>query len=309
MPAFVQDMSLVDVRHEMAHGDRGPVREAAAQFEALFIQTLMKNMRDASLGEGIFDSEQHKLYQGMLDQQFAIKMASGECIGIAEMRVRQLGGGESDEAADAGSKPAVTVSTGESLLPVINRPGSAEKPPEPEKVRFDSPEAFVRELWPHVKEIANKLGVEARGIMAQAALETGWGRHVPQGADGASSFNVFGIKADKRWDGDAVTKQTLEFRDGLPRPESARFRAYSSVAESVKDYFEFLTGNPRYDGVSKANTAADFGRSLAEAGYATDPDYADKIERLATGDRLDKLIGELEGVEPLLDSAGAAASP
>ena len=303
MTPAISDMSFVDIRHEMGKDGNDPVREAAAQFEALFIQTLMKNMRDASLGEGIFDSEQHKLYQGMLDQQFAIKMASGEGIGIAEMLVRQLGG----EAGDS-KTPSLSTELAGPAMPAQANP--AERPTEAGRASFDSPQSFVRELWPHVKEIASRLGVEARAIMAQAALETGWGEHIPASAEGATSFNVFGIKADTRWDGAAVTKQTLEFRGGLPKPESARFRAYASIADSVKDYFDFLTGSPRYDAVGRDGADAEsFGRSLADAGYATDPDYAAKIARVASSERMNELIGELEGAEPLLDTAGAAADP
>ncbi len=304
MPAAT-DMSLYDIRHEMGQDGKDPVRVAAQQFEALFIQTLMKNMREASLGDGIFDSQQQKLYEGMLDQQFAIKMASGEGIGIAEMLVRQLGG----ESKDAGASP----DTGEIVGPSVPAPAmSAARPAEskPERVNFDSPESFVRELWPHVREVANKLGVEARAIMAQAALETGWGQHMPQSADGTPNLNLFGIKADDRWNGEAVTKRTLEYRDGIPQQESARFRVYESIAESVKDYFDFLTGSPRYEGVGKdGGDPESFGRSLKDAGYATDPHYADKILRVASSDRMNELIGELEGAEPLLDVAGAAADP
>lgn len=308
MTAAIRDMSFVDIRHQMGQDGKDPVREAAAQFEALFIQTLMKNMREASLGEGIFDSEQHKLYQGMLDQQFAIKMASGEGIGIAEMLARQLGAGDSTTA----THNAVEV-TGP-VFPASGRvAGTYHSGPAAEagnKPAFDSPESFVRELWPHVKKVASELGVEARSVIAQAALETGWGKYVPKNSDGTSSLNFFGIKADKTWNGDSVTKTTLEFDGETLSPETGHFRAYDSVAESVRDYLEFLTSNPRYEAVGSTDGSPEaFGRSLSDTGYATDPEYAAKIARVATSERMDQLIDQLEGAEPLIGAAGAAASP
>ncbi len=329
MTASITDFSqFVDLRRMAGEGGGEALREVASQFEALFIQTLLKNMRDASLGEGLFgDSEEHKMYEGMLDQQFALEMASGKGIGIAEMLVRQLGGEPGESSATVEVPP-------QTIPPVIRRPAIRYAPPpaaetgvvskpasapapaaaEASAVRddpeFDTPESFVRELWPHVKRVASELGVEVRAILAQAALETGWGKHMPADANGRSSNNLFGIKADSRWDGGSVSKPTLEFDDGVARQERARFRAYDSIADSVRDYLDFLRGNPRYSGVSATDgTPSAFGQSLADAGYATDPDYAQKIDRVADSEPMQRAIRALDRETPSTGRVGGFNGP
>ncbi|MEM8816850.1 MAG: flagellar assembly peptidoglycan hydrolase FlgJ [Pseudomonadota bacterium] len=315
MPAAITDFSqFVDLRRMAGENDGAALKEVAGQFEALFIQTLLKNMREASLGDGLLGGGQsHKMYEGMLDQQLSLEMAAGKGLGIAEMLVRQLGG-ESPAApvtAPAPHAPVAATGLGARTSPI----------PQPEAMaegaavtvangRFDTPESFVEAVWPHVKRAAQKLGVEARAILAQAALETGWGKHVPESLGGQSSFNLFGIKADSRWNGDAVSKQTLEFRNGIPQQESARFRSYASVAESVEDYARFIQDNPRYAAVGESGATPEaFGSALSAAGYATDPDYAAKISRVAASERMDTLLSRLDGAEPLFEPAGAQAGP
>ena len=318
MTAAITDFSqFVDLRRMAGQNDRAALEEVAGQFEALFIQTLLKNMRDASLGDGLLGKDQaHEMYEGMLDQQLSMEMASGKGIGIAEMLVRQLGGSAAEQrppvvpsAPISIPQPAVSPVRATAAQPSGAQP-SAGALPAVATDSFDSPEGFVEALWPHVKRAAAKLGVEARAILAQAALETGWGRHVPESASGQSSFNVFGIKADSRWNGDAVSKATLEFREGIPQQERARFRAYASVEESVADYARFIKDNPRYADVGRSGTTPEaFAEALASAGYATDPAYATKISRVASSERMDTLIQRLEGTEPVFEPAGANASP
>lgn len=303
------------------------LREVAGQFEALFIQTLLKNMRDASIGEGLFgDSEEHKMYESMLDQQLSLEMASGKGIGIAEMLVRQLGGETGDTPKPAVAVPAQTVPQVSRrpappyAPPAVAETGSMSKPvpalapPQaeaaPVEPGFDTPESFVRELWPHVKRVASELGVEVRAILAQAALETGWGQHVPADASGRSSNNLFGIKADSRWDGNAVAKPTIEFDNGVARQERARFRAYDSIADSVRDYLDFLRGNPRYQGVAATDgSPRAFGQSLADAGYATDPDYAKKIDRVADSEPMQRALRSLDREKPSTGHVGGFNGP
>lgn len=293
MTAVITDFTqFAELRRTAGRNGSEALAEVAGQFEALFIQSLLKNMREASFGDDLFgSSEQHKMYEGMLDQQLALEMASGKGIGIADMLVRQLGG----EPGARPASPAVPLSVRSATVAPRAPSSPAAEPAPVQKPDFDSPESFVRELWPHVQRVAGQLGVEARAILAQAALETGWGKYVPTDAGGRSSFNLFGIKADGRWDGPAVSQTTLEFRDGLPERETAKFRAYASVAESVDDYGRFLQSNPRYRDVgADGSDVAAFARSIADAGYATDPDYAAKIERVASGERMKGLIDGLE---------------
>ena len=149
------------------------------------------------------------------------------------------------------------------------------------KAKFTGKEGFVEALAPLARKAAEKLGVDHRVLIAQAALETGWGQSILGDSAGRSSFNLFNIKAGSFWSGNSVGVNTLEFRDGIPRPERARFRAYGSFEESFSDYAELLLGNGRYkEAITKAGDAASFVHGLARAGYATDPNYAPKILRL-----------------------------
>ena len=121
-------------------------------------------------------------------------------------------------------------------------------------------------------------------LIAQAALETGWGKAVTRHDDGSSSYNLFNIKADRRWDGPSVTKQTLEYRNGIAGREQAQFRAYDSFADSFNDYVDFITRQPRYQqALQHGGDAATFADELQRAGYATDPAYARKIKRIMDG--------------------------
>lgn len=250
------------------------LREVAGQFEALFVQTMLKNMREASLGDSLLgDSDQFEMYQGMLDQQLALEMASGRGMGLADMLVRQLGG--------------------EQQLPASPQPMShtAAVP----QASWKNAEDFTRDVWPHAERVANRLNVPTEAIVAQAALETGWGAHVPQRGDGSSSFNLFGIKAGQNWSGSRVTKTTLEFANGLPQPELASFRAYDDVAATFDDYSELLLDNPRYAGVrGHGDDVAGFARALQASGYATDPAYAEKLQRVADSDVMQRAVHKLK---------------
>ncbi|MDH3350131.1 MAG: glucosaminidase domain-containing protein, partial [Gammaproteobacteria bacterium] len=156
-------------------------------------------------------------------------------------------------------------------------------------------ESFARDIWPHAERAAERLNVSPEAIVAQAALETGWGEHVPHAEDGSSSLNLFGIKASGGWAGERVTKPTLEFEDGLPRPQLAEFRAYNDVAATFDDYSAMLTQNPRYSTVSDhGDDIEGFARALQSSGYATDPAYAQKLKAVADSDIMKKAISGLK---------------
>lgn len=162
-----------------------------------------------------------------------------------------------------------------------------------------NPEQFVREMWPHAQRAAAELGVPAKAILAQAALETGWGRRVIRHDDGSPAHNLFGIKAGGSWQGDRVVRETSEHVDGGFVREQAAFRAYGGVAESFADYVDLLKNSARYRQALGAGDAGHFGRALQRAGYATDPSYADKIAAIANGPTmrraLDGLLADTQG--------------
>lgn len=265
---------------------------AARQFEALFIQMMLKSMRDAMPVDSGMDGDQVKFYQGMFDQQIALEMSRGEGIGLRESLLRQLNP-EAPLASSGDGELAMPVHR----LPVYQRPenpwpqsrveapASAAAPAAaddasglPRDWRPESPEAFIRDLWPHAERAGQALGVAPEVLLAQSALETGWGRHMIPNADGSNSFNLFGIKADNRWDGPRAHVQTLEYVGGVPERQRAAFRAYEHPGQSFDDYVAFITGNPRYrEALARVPEAEGYLRGLQAAGYATDPAYADKI--------------------------------
>jgi len=310
MTAAITDFTqFATLRAAAERNDPAALREVAGQFEALFLQTLLKSVRESSLGDPIFgDSDQHEMYQGMLDQQLSVEMASGRGIGLADMLVRQLGG-----ATEAAPVSGVLVPEPR-LLGMVQRkpdwmnaavlPGINTAPPAPPVSRLAEPtrdwsnaEAFARDIWPHAERAAAHLNVAPEAIVAQAALETGWGAYVMPRRDGTSSFNLFGIKAGSSWSGDSVTKPTLEFEAGVARREVAEFRAYESVAATFDDYSQILGSNPRYRSVR--NHGADvpgFAKALQASGYATDPNYAEKITRVANSETMKKVVSGLKGL-------------
>lgn len=280
-----QGLAQLRAKARAEGGDRSPetLRAVAGQFEALFVQMMLKNMRAASLGEGAFDSEQTQFYQGMFDQQIALELSRGKGLGIADVLVRQLGGSGAAGAHERPADPFVGPVAPRRRPPAAVQGGTetgcmgAAAAPAVRDWRPASRDEFVTDIWPHAEQAARRLGVDPRAIVAQAALETGWGQHIMHHPDGRSSHNLFGIKADNRWSGPQVGARTLEFRDGALQREQASFRAYASPAESVADYAEFIAANPRYRDALATGDAARYLEELQRAGYATDPDYANKI--------------------------------
>ena len=172
----------------------------------------------------------------------------------------------------------------------------------------NSPEAFVAKLWPHARRAADELGVDPRGLIAQAALETGWGKRLPSHGDGSSANNLFGIKATG-WKGRAVTTGTHEYVAGVRRDETASFRAYDSIGESFNDYVRLLKNNNRYAGALAAGTdVAGFARGLQRGGYATDPSYANKIAAIADGNTMSRALAAIDSAQARHTPASVLAS-
>lgn len=246
------------------------LRAAAQQFEALFMNMMLKSMRDATPQDGMFDSDQTRMYTGMLDQQLALKLSS-RGIGLADLMVRQLGRTLPAEA------------TAQTAAGVDQPPAAIQPlPTAPAADQADHVSSFSQKLLPDAVQASQATGVPAHFMLAQAALESGWGRHEVRGMDGQASRNLFGIKAGPNWKGATVAAWTTEYIDGKPHQTLARFRAYDSYSESFQDYARLLKNNPRYQSVlAQGQDMAGFAYGLQRAGYATDPDYASKLMAVA----------------------------
>ncbi len=267
-------------------------REVAQQFESLFVQSLMKSMRSASIGDDLFSSNATDEYQGLFDQQLASNLSHGQGLGLAPLIERQLMAQQGLDP-DAGKEldrsiteyPRQPARFPVDAAPLPDASAVADQPRR--EALWSSPEEFVRDLWPQAQHAADELGVSPRALLAQAALETGWGRHVLRDGSGRSSHNLFNIKAHRDWNGETVRVPTLEYRQGVPERETAEFRAYDSVEAAFRDYVAFLRDTPRYaEALEAGDDEAGFVRALEAAGYATDPRYAEKLTRILDGDRL-----------------------
>lgn len=260
--------NLTALRQEVRAAVPEAAREVARQFESLFAQQLLAGMRSTAKvpGSGVSDAG---AYQSLFDQQMAGLMTRGKGLGLAEQLVQQWQ--RQGVVPDLSTAPAAVLS--------ITRPpvSSVTSAPAATRSLGDRITDFVERLAPLARDAARTLGVAPQAILAQAALETGFGRHQP----GGTSHNLFGIKAGGRWQGAAVTATTTEVREGISRRESAEFRRYDSAADSVRDYVSLLQ-QPRYAAARDTGSdVARFAQALQDAGYATDPRYAEKLTRLA----------------------------
>jgi flagellar protein FlgJ len=270
---FADPQGLTALRADAKAQDPAALKEAAKQFESLFTQMLLKSMREAnkSFGESMFESEQTEFYQDMFDDQMAVHMSQGKGLGLADMLIRQLQGG----AVNGGSRIADREQSAEAKI--SNSSPSAIRDPQ-----FTSKSDFVSQMLPHAEAAARELGVDPHALLAQAALETGWGKSMPCNAAGECSFNLFGIKAGSQWSGASVNVPTLEFEEGIAVRKVERFRAYESPAESFRDYARLIGGNARYENaVGTGDNVAAFASALQQGGYATDPNYARKLVAVA----------------------------
>ena len=263
--------SIENLRSAAARDPKASIRETAKQFESLFMQEVMKSMRASTLSSGMLDNPTTQMGTEMLDTQFAGKMTGlpgGLSDAIQRQLKRQMGVADKAEAV-------------KTLQPL---------PPAPPVL----PALAVKNIAPHVQSFIQKhdaaaraaevqTGIPASFMLAQAAHESGWGKREINNKDGATSFNVFGIKAGANWTGKVAEVQTTEFINGRAQKVMAKFRAYDSYEDAYKDYAKLIGGNDRYRNVvAQAQTggAEGFARGLQKAGYATDPEYATKLARV-----------------------------
>ena len=265
-------LSIADLRSAAARDPKAAIRETARQFEGLFMQQLMKSMREATLSSGMLDNEGSKLGTEMLDSQYAAKMTGlpgGLTDAIARQLERQMGVG----AAAALAAPAAAGAA----------PWSASATPLTQK-QAD----FVQLHGSAAHAAQAQSGIPAAFMIGQAAHETGWGKQEIRNGDGSNAHNLFGIKAGAGWTGRVAEITTTEYVGGEAQKVTARFRAYASYEESFRDYARMLKDSPRYSGVAaqaatasaSAASAVGFAQGLQRAGYATDPGYADKLARV-----------------------------
>ena len=330
------DTKSVDDLHLLSKQDsKKALKEAAKQFEALFLQMLVKSMRDATIKSGLIDSQQTQFYTEMYDQQLTQSM-SAKGIGLADIMVEQLTRTynipESQETLEKiveenhssldkvaiqadnrlktpepsrleqlsssqhvvpnSSKPSVTVISPaipdidmshqlwpnhQAITRLVDESATDKKT---DSANSDKTTDFFNALMPHASVASESTGIPAHFMLAQAALESGWGKHEIRHPDNSPSHNLFGIKAGGSWKGEVVETITTEYVNGVPQKTVEKFRAYHSYEEGFRDYAALLSNNPRYADIINTQNAADFANGLQRAGYATDPKYADKLLRI-----------------------------
>ena len=261
--------ALNSIRAQVGKDPKAAVREAAKQFETLFMQELMKSMRATTLDTGMLDSDGGQMATGMLDQQMASQM-SGMKGGLADAIARQL---ERQMGMAPGPIPS-TKSANNTALP-LDRPAG-----QPLRIPERGAAGFVEQHTAAADHVAAATGIPAAFMVGQAAHESGWGKREILHADGSPSYNLFGIKAGGSWQGPVAEITTTEYVGGQPQKVVAKFRAYASYEESFRDFARLMQNSPRYQGVLGADTANEYASTLQRAGYATDPAYADKLTRV-----------------------------
>ncbi|MDM0014737.1 flagellar assembly peptidoglycan hydrolase FlgJ [Variovorax sp. J22P168] len=254
------DARSLDVLKLAASGsDPKAVKEAARQFESLFMRELIKSMREATAKSGLMDSDGEKLGTDLLDQQFAVQL-SGMPGGLSEAITRQLTQQMTGNARSA--------------TPTVSLPGASVSNPGATQGGFVARHSAAAE------RVAQASGIPSAFMIGQAGHETGWGRSEIRNADGSNSFNLFGIKATAGWTGKVAEITTTEYVDGAPRKVTAKFRAYDSFEESFRDYAKLIGESPRYaQARAQTGSVAAYASELQRAGYATDPAYAAKLSR------------------------------
>lgn len=274
---------LGELKQSAKAGAPQALKTAATQFEAMFLNMMMKSMRDATPQDGLLDNQQSKMFTSMLDQQMSQNLAK-RGVGLADVLIRQLGAQAANAQALAiGADQAVPAPAG--LAPSAPSFKVSAAPAVTPSGRVQAPHirAFQEKLGADADAASRATGIPAKFMLGQAALESGWGKREIKHADGSASHNLFGIKAGPGWKGKVATAVTTEYVNGVPQTRVEKFRAYDSYADGFKDYAKLISKNPRYEKVlASGGDASSFARGLQDAGYATDPHYAAKLSRIIT---------------------------
>lgn len=305
---------LAKLKNDARNNSPEALKQTAKQFEAIFINNVLKSMREAKLADGAFDNNESKFFTEMYHHQLAENLSGS--LGLADMIVKQLGGGQADagQAKQEGQglndyfnsalpanalPPSVrqeiagrlgvqgNASDEEVLQALFNGSSQNRVLPSDSGAPIQSADEFVQRLRPHAEQAARELGVDPDILLAQAALETGWGQSLIKNGNGSTSYNLFNIKADRSWQGRQAQVPTLEYEGGVVKKVNAGFRSYGSFEESFKDYVQFIKNNPRYENALRhAGNPQQYVRELQRAGYATDPRYANKVLDIYRGGTL-----------------------
>lgn len=263
--------SLNALKYESGQNSAQAAKEAAKQFESLFMRELIKSMREATMKSGMLDSAQGDLGTDLLDQQLSVHMSGvpgGLSEAIARQLSRQMGGADTTISAPSTLSLPGVVSRSSTPTPVAAGPAPKGR------------DSFVQSLSATAERVSQDSGIPASFMLGQAGHETGWGKSEIKNADGSSSFNLFGIKAGKGWTGKVAEVTTTEYVGGVPRKVVAKFRAYDSYEDSFRDYASLINNSPRYEkaqATAKTGSAVAYAAELQKAGYATDPEYAKKL--------------------------------
>lgn len=271
--------SLNDLKAKTRQDPSGNLKTVAHQVEGMFVQMMLKSMRDALPKDGLFSSESTRMYTSMYDQQIAQQL-SAKGLGFADMMVKQMGGSSSVPEAEVKAPMKFdlqTVNTWQNqTLTQMVRQAIPKAPSNEEPLSGDSKD-FLAQLSLPARLASEQSGIPHHLILAQAALESGWGQRQIRTEKGEPSFNLFGVKATPGWKGPVTEITTTEFENGEAKKVKAKFRVYSSYLEALSDYVAVLSRNPRYAAVTNASTPEQGAQALQNAGYATDPNYARKL--------------------------------
>lgn len=302
---FVLDLKTAgDLRGKLKQDPKAGLHQAAQQFEGMLMQMMLKSMRDATPQDGLLDSDQSRFYTSIMDQQLAQNLSSQGKMGFAKLIEQQLG---RNMASGAPVDPSASLEALQQALIARQAASSAGSAGNTgtgaERIRRAPVDAsasavslpaggngsghdFVNRVWPHAVEAGNAIGVPAHFLVAHAALESGWGKSEIRAADGSPTYNLFGVKAGRSWQGASVEVPTTEYVNGVAQSSREKFRVYGSYAESFRDYANLMRSNSRFSGVLGQQDGTQFANSLQQSGYATDPTYADKLGRIINGTTL-----------------------
>lgn len=287
---YFDQNSLNSVKLMGKHNDPQAMKEVAKKFEAMFMQQVMKSMREANevFSEGNpFSSNEEKFHQDMMDQQLVLNLTSGEGMGLAKALYAQLMKNykpeQKEKPVDAFVPTAPQLLIQPAFKAAQEKVANSYKAAQKKSVAQD-PESFIEKIKPFAERAAKALNVGVDVILAQTALETGWGKHVLHDAEGKNTFNLFNIKTSSNWGGEKVAANTLEVIGGSAVKQKAEFKQYENYEQSFDDYVNLLKSSARYAGAVSATSAEEFANKLQQGGYATDPAYAKKIMQVLSSD-------------------------